>query len=270
MRTEHLRTLSHDLRTPLTAIKGFGEWLLINWDSTPDERKRQLVDRIVDAGGRLDQMVQGLLELARLERGALQVDLAPHRLSELVEDTLRQLAATLENHAVDVRLDEDATVLVDRDAMVRVMENLLTNAAKFSPPGSTVHITAQAAPGRLPSGRTGRADDARADDAGAGGDTVLLSVRDEGMGIDAGEQERVFDRFYRVPSVDTSPGTRHRARAGQGVRRGAGRLRGAVLGAGRGQRLPAPAADGSRPAVTRPAVTRPAVTGRSCAGTLAP
>jgi two-component system sensor histidine kinase KdpD len=148
-------------------------------------------------------MVEGLLEYARLERGALQVDLAPHRLSELLEDALRQLAPALENHAVDVRLEEDATVLVDRDAMVRVMENLLTNAAKFSPPGSTVHITTQAAPGRVPAGRTGVADDAPA----AGGGTVLLSVRDEGMGIETQEQERVFDRFYRVPSEAASPGS---------------------------------------------------------------
>ena len=205
-RAEHLRTLSHDFRTPLTAVKGFGEWLLMNWDSTPDERKRQLLGRVVEAAGRLDQMVEGLLEHARLERGALQVDLAPHRLSELLEDALRQLAPALANHAVDVRLEEDATVLVDRDAMVRVMENLLTNAAKFSPPGSTVHISTQAAPGRVPAGRTGEADDATVAD-GAGGGTVLLSVRDEGMGIESQEHERVFDRYYRVPSEAVSTGS---------------------------------------------------------------
>jgi two-component system sensor histidine kinase/response regulator len=203
-RAEHLRTLSHDFRTPLTAVKGFGEWLLLNWDNTPDERKRQLLGRIVEAGGRLDQMVEGLLEHARLERGALQVDLAPHRLSELLEVALRKLAPALENHAVDVRLEEDATVLVDLDAMVRVMENLLSNAAKFSPPGSTVHITAQAAPGRVPAGRTGEADEATTAD-GVG--TVLLSVRDEGMGIETREQERVFDRYYRVPSEAVSTGS---------------------------------------------------------------
>ena len=185
-RTEFLARLSHELRTPLTAVKGFGEWLALNWDRTPDDRKRELLQRMLDAGGRLDDMIGSLVEYSRLERGKVRVELAPHRISELLDEPLEHLASALEHHDLDVRVEDDVTVLVDRDAMTRVIENLLSNAVKFSPPGSTVHITGT--------------------DAGAEAGTVLLSVRDEGMGIAEGEQERVFDRFYRAPGA-TQPGS---------------------------------------------------------------
>ncbi len=187
LRTQFLANVSHELRTPLTAVKGFGEWLAINWDTTPDDRKLELLQRILDAGGRLDEMVQSLLDYSRLERGKVQVDLAPHRISDLLDETLQHLSTALAHHAVDVQLGADATVLVDRVAMVRVIENLLSNAAKFSPPGSTVHITGT--------------------DTGADSGTVLLSVRDEGRGIAETEQGRVFDRFYRVPCDEPQPGS---------------------------------------------------------------
>ena len=191
-RSEFLGRVSHDLRTPLTAVKGFGQWLQLNWDRTADDRKRELVDRVVDAGMRLEELVSGLADFSRLERRKLEVTLAPHRLAPLVEETLHHLAPVLEHHELDVRLEDDTTVLVDRAAMLRVIENLLTNAATFSPPGSTVHVsTGSAAGSGVPAQTSG----------------VMLSVRDEGIGIAAAEQARVFDLFYRVPGAAARQGT---------------------------------------------------------------
>ncbi|GAA1941301.1 PAS domain S-box protein [Nocardioides marmoribigeumensis] len=185
LRTDFLATVSHELRTPLTAIKGFAEWLVGSWDVTEESRKRDMVQRIHHAGGRLDFLIQDLLDFSRLERGKLKVELETQVLGELLEEALRNTATALEDHHVDNRVDADLEVVVDRSAFLRVLENLLTNAAKFSPRGSAIHLDVDVAP-----------------------ETVVLSVRDEGVGIPEEEHEKVFDRFYRSPATATSaPGT---------------------------------------------------------------
>ena len=185
MRSDFLSTVSHELRTPLTAIKGFAEWLVSAWDVTSDERKRAIVVRIVNASGRLDFLIQDLLDFSRLERGNLKVDVSEHDLASLVDEALDHSRPSLEHHTLDVRVDDELVVLADHSAMMRVVENLLTNAAKFSPPGSTIQVRAEAT-------ATG----------------VVLSVRDQGVGIPLEEHDKVFDRFYRVPhTAGEHPGT---------------------------------------------------------------
>ena len=185
LRSDFLSTVSHELRTPLTAIKGFAEWLVGAWEETPDERRLEMVTRILHAGGRLDFLIQDLLDFSRLERGGLKVHLAPQRLADVVRETIEHAGPALEDHHIVTELDEEIVVQVDHSALMRVVENLLTNAAKFSPVGSTVRV------------RSERQDDC-----------VLLAVHDEGMGLEAAEHEKVFDRFYRVPETAVShPGT---------------------------------------------------------------
>ncbi len=185
LRSDFLSTVSHELRTPLTAIKGFAEWLVGSWDTTPDDRKFDMVTRMLHAGGRLDFLIQDLLDFSRLERGHLKVDLEDEPLADVVDETIHHAGPALENHRLHVAVEEDLWVRIDRAATMRVMENLLTNAAKFSPRGSTITIT-------------GRSVD----------DMVLLAVRDEGIGIPVAEHDKIFDRFYRVPdSASAHPGT---------------------------------------------------------------
>src|SRR5690606_21033111 len=129
-------------------------------EQTPDERRLEMVTRILNAGGRLDFLIQDLLDFSRLERGRLKVNLATYRLADVVRETIEHAAPALETHAVVTDLDEELVVLVDHSALMRVVENLLTNAAKFSPAGSTIHV------------RSERLDDC-----------ALLAVRDEGVGI---------------------------------------------------------------------------------------
>ncbi len=185
LRNDFLSTVSHELRTPLTAIRGFAEWLVGAWDETPDQRRLEMVTRILAAGGRLDFLIQDLLDFSRLERGNLKVKLAPHRLADVVRETLQHAGPALEEHTIATDFDEQATVEVDRNAFMRVVENLLTNAAKFSPGGSTIHVGVRQCE-----------------------DDVTLSVRDEGIGIAESEHEKVFDRFYRVhETAGSHPGT---------------------------------------------------------------
>ncbi len=185
MRSDFLSTVSHELRTPLTAIRGFSEWLVGAWDETPDDRRRDMVGRMLHAGARLDFLIQDLLDFSRLERGQLKVDLAPQRLAPQVEEALAHTASSLLDRFLQVCVDPDLWVLADRSALARVLENLLTNAAKFSPPGSTVTVTARVRQ-----------------------DGVALTVHNTGVGLAVSEHAKVFDRFYRVPGTAARhPGT---------------------------------------------------------------
>jgi protein-histidine pros-kinase len=184
MRSDFLSTVSHELRTPLTAIKGFSEWLTGSWDQTPDVRKREMLRRIHHAAGRLDLLVQDLLDSSRLERGRLRVDLEPTSLRVVVDEAVQLASGELDAHAV-VREVDSVLVLADRTALLRVLENLLTNAAKFSERGAPIEVTTETFE-----------------------DHVVLSVRDHGVGIPAAEHGRIFDRFYRVASTaQATPGT---------------------------------------------------------------
>jgi len=184
LRSDFLSMVSHELRTPLTAIRGFADLLVAGWDSMAPEQRFQLVERIAAAGVRLDRLIEDLLDLTRLERGQLALELQAVEVEALVEDVLRQLVVPLEAHVVELDVQPGLVAIVDPGATTRVVSNLLTNAAKFSPPGTTIAI------------RGHREHD-----------KVVLSVRDEGPGIPEHEHEQVFERFHRGAGSAHRPGT---------------------------------------------------------------
>ena len=185
LRSDFLSTVSHELRTPLTAIRGFADLLVEHWDATDPDQRRALVQLIAGAGLRLDRLIEDLLDFTRLERGQLGIELRAHDPAELVDEALRHVAVSLERHEVAVDIEPDLLVLVDEAAIARVLVNLLTNAAKFAPAGSTITVRARTA-----------------------GDRVELSVADTGEGIPAEEHGQIFERFYRVErGTARRPGT---------------------------------------------------------------
>ncbi|MDE0802144.1 MAG: PAS domain S-box protein [Acidimicrobiales bacterium] len=186
LRTDFLSTVSHELRTPLTAIKGFAAMLSDRAESMPPEDRAHLIDRVSVSADRLDYLINDLLDFSRLERGLLRVTLEPHDVRELTERAIDRLELSVEHHSIDNRVPPDVSVLVDDTAFSRVLENLLSNAAKFSDRGSTITISAAVT------------------EAG----TVAITVADEGVGIEQTDLDRIFDRFYRVGGSDNrKPGT---------------------------------------------------------------
>jgi signal transduction histidine kinase len=186
MKSDFLSTVSHELRTPLTSIKGFADTLLSHWDGIADDDRRLFVSRIASAGVRLEGLIGGLLDFSRLERGQLQLQPSEVDVAGLVQLALARVGLMLQNHKLEVEIDDHLIVHADRSAMVRSVENLLTNAAKFSPSASKVRIDACE-------------DDERKH--------VVLRVADQGPGIPAAEAERVFERFYRIRTANQIPGT---------------------------------------------------------------
>ena len=182
---EFLALVSHELRTPLTAVKGFVDTVLEHWQTLPDHRRRELLDRASSNADELNRLVGQLLDFARLD--AANVRMTPQRieLSEEVADVLENLAAALAEHPVEMDVPAGVAILADPKAFADVLTNLLTNAAKFSTAGAPIRVHAE-----------------------ADGDVVLVSVVDHGAGIPLDEQDRIFDRFYQSPSnLPTQRGT---------------------------------------------------------------
>ena len=186
--TERLRgalltSISHDLRTPLASIIGAVSSLRSYFDRYDAKQRGELIATIEDEAERLNRFVGNLLDITRLEAGALNIRADRVEIGELVETALRRAARLLARHRVEVDLSPDLPpVRADSVLLEQVIFNLLDNAAKYSGPGSLVRISAERAH-----------------------DEVLIRVSDEGEGIPPDEIEQIFDKFHRVRAGDQRP-----------------------------------------------------------------
>lgn len=183
IRAEFLGGVSHELKTPLTAIKGYVVTLLDSPLLGQRERAYlEIVDRETD---RLARLVEDLLELGRAQAGRLHLSLSPTVLDELVESTVAQMQGRAARQGVVLAAEGPPGVVIqaDRDRLRQVLLNLLDNAIKFSDPGQRVRVRWWEE-----------------------GEELLLEVTDEGIGILPEDQPHVFERFYRG-SARGRPGT---------------------------------------------------------------
>ncbi|ACL55242.1 sensor histidine kinase [Methylobacterium nodulans] len=188
LRQALLTSMSHDLRTPLASVLGAATTLRDLDEALAPEAKRDLLATIIAESERLNRFIANLLDMTRLEAGAVAPNLAPHDIGETVGTALRRTEAMLAGHRVAIDVPADLPALrLDPVLFEQVLVNLLDNAAKYAPEGSTVTI------------RGWRE-----------GSLVRLQVLDEGEGLPEAEIERVFDKFYRVRKGD-------RVRAGTGL-----------------------------------------------------
>jgi len=186
LRNALLTSISHDLKTPLASVLGSAGALRDLQDKLTDAEKIELLGTIIDESERLNRFIANLLDMTRLESGAVAPKLAPHDISEIIGSTLRRTAKILRQHAVQLDLANDVPmVALDAVLFEQVLFNLLDNAAKYAAAGTTIFI------------RTWRERD-----------SVSLQITDEGNGIPQDELEHIFDKFYRVQKTDqVRPGT---------------------------------------------------------------
>jgi two-component system sensor histidine kinase KdpD len=176
LRTALLSSVSHDLRTPLTSIKAAASSLLqqdVQWD---EEARRGFAQTIEHEADRLNRLVGNLLDMSRIEEGALKPEKEQYSLVALVQDVLGRLEPLLADRLVRTQLPTDL-LLVDVDYLHldQVLTNLIENAVRYTPPESPIDVCA--------SGE---------------GKQIILSVADRGPGVPPSELERIFDKFYRV------------------------------------------------------------------------
>jgi two-component system sensor histidine kinase KdpD len=186
LRSALLTSISHDLKTPLASVLGSAGTMRDLADRLSDGEKAELLATIIDESERLNRFIANLLDMTKLESGAVAPKLAPHDLSEIVGSTLQRTVKILRHHSVKLDLSTDMP-MVSLDAVLfeQVLFNLLDNAAKYAAPGTMISI-------RTWRDRT----------------TVCLQILDEGEGIPPSDLEHIFDKFYRVQKTDqVRPGT---------------------------------------------------------------
>ncbi len=174
MRSSLLSAVSHDLRTPLASITGAASTLRAQGDRLAPGVRDELLESISEEALRLSRLVGNLLDMTRLESGVeLRRDLYP--LEEIVGAALQRLEPQLAGREVTAAVPEDLPLVnVDDVLLGQVLVNLIENAAKYSPPGGAIEIAATATP-----------------------TAVQLEVRDRGVGFAAGDEKRLFEKFYR-------------------------------------------------------------------------
>lgn len=197
MKSEFISTVSHELRTPLTAIRASLGMINSDLFGTLPAEARQLTDIAQESTERLIRLINDLLDIEKIASGKMRFDLVHRSLPALLDDAIRDNAALAERAGIHLLAGPglagpdrvEATVLVDPDRLAQAFANLISNAIKFSPAGSTVTLTAAL----LSDG------------------WVQASVKDQGIGIDEAFRPRVFQRFAQADGSDS------RAKGGTGL-----------------------------------------------------
>jgi len=186
LRSALLTSISHDLKTPLASVLGAASTMRDLAGALSDTEKRDLLATVIDESERLNRFIANLLDMTKLESGAIVPNTALHDLGEIVGSALRRASKILTAHKVELVLAADLPMLqLDAVLFEQVLFNLLDNAAKYSPPDTTIAIKSKRER-----------------------DQVVLEIADEGGGIPPDELESVFDKFYRAQKGDhVRPGT---------------------------------------------------------------
>jgi two-component system sensor histidine kinase KdpD len=188
LRSALLTSISHDLKTPLAAILGAAGTLRDYRDSMSVEDRLDLLSTVVDESERLNRFIANLLDMTKIESGAMEPNYALHYPGDIAGSALRRAEKILAHHKTVMTIPADLPMIrVDPVLFEQVLFNLLDNAAKYAPQGSSIRID-------------GRADEYN----------VVIEVSDEGPGIPPADLDRVFDTFYRVSKGD-------QVRAGTGL-----------------------------------------------------
>jgi len=176
MRNAILSSVSHDLRTPLATITGAASSLLEGQETLGPASRHELIRGIYDEAHRLDRQVKNLLDMTRLEAGAVRLQKEWHPLEEVVGAALTRLEGQLQGHLVRTRFPPGLPLVrIDGVLIEQTLINLLENALKYTPPGSPIDLSASEVD-----------------------KTILFEIADRGPGLPKGEEQRIFDKFYRA------------------------------------------------------------------------
>ncbi|RLB66823.1 MAG: hypothetical protein DRH08_05215 [Deltaproteobacteria bacterium] len=183
IKDEFVSTAAHELRTPLATIIGYADLLMMDNDYSPEQRA-EFLQNILRKAECLGDIVSNLLDISRIESGeGIKPDLKPHRPDNLCEEVVKsfRLQTSAHTFVMDFPSSSVVKVNVDRYAMTQILENLISNAVKYSPEGGEIRISS-----RIENG------------------VCLLSIRDQGLGMTFDQVVRIYDKFYRVDASNTA------------------------------------------------------------------
>ncbi|MFN2157995.1 MAG: ATP-binding protein [Anaerolineae bacterium] len=188
-KNEFVSVVAHELRTPMTSIKGYTDLILQGALGEVNDEQRHFL-RIVKANvDRLSELIGDLLDTARIEAGRIRLEIEPIQVTSIVGEVCDSLAETIRERGLELTVEADPdvpTVQADRNRLIQILMNLLSNAYRYTPSGGSITVSVRLT-----------------DDA------VLVAVADSGIGIAPEDQERIFERFHRVDNeiVNRQTGT---------------------------------------------------------------
>ena len=181
LQQDFVSIVSHELRGPLTAIKGFVKTLLVKSDRLPPETRLEFLKTINEQADRLNQLVEDLLNVSRIESRRLKMKLSPVDLPELTNKLISQFSSKWGDRTITVCAPDGLpTLAADESKIEEVLVNLIDNAVKYSPHGGEVKVTMQALDGQ-----------------------IEVAVEDSGLGISAEDAAKLFEKFHRVSTPET-------------------------------------------------------------------
>ncbi|MFN8598355.1 MAG: GAF domain-containing protein, partial [Anaerolineae bacterium] len=189
-KTDFVSTVSHELRTPMTSIKGYADLLLMGAAGPVNEPQQRFLSVIKSNADRLSILVNDLLDISRIESGRVKLDIRPLSIESVIEQVATSLRGRIEEKRLTLRIslpeDELPRVYGDRDRVIQVLTNLVSNAYQYTAPGGSILVNAHVV-----------------------GPMIQIDVTDTGIGIAPEHQPKVFERFFRVddPNVQEFPGT---------------------------------------------------------------
>jgi signal transduction histidine kinase len=189
-KTEFVSFVSHELKQPMTSIKGYTDLLMKGTAGSITESQRTFLEVVRSSVTRMDMLVQDLLDISRIEAGRLKLEIGRVPLAEVLEESARGLRREVElkKQTLDVEVRGDLPpVLADRNRLVQILANLLSNANKYTPEGGRIRLIAEPTDDHF----------------------VRCSVVDDGIGMTKEEQGRLFTKYFRSqnPLVRSAPGT---------------------------------------------------------------
>ncbi|MCB9418967.1 MAG: GAF domain-containing protein [Ardenticatenaceae bacterium] len=198
-KSEFVSMVSHELKTPMTSVGGYTDLMLSGMTGELTEQQRNFLETVSVNIKRMGQLIQDLTDISRIETNHLRVELAPVSFTNVISDTLQIVRGPCDGKSINLHLDLPADlplVLGDKERLVQVTTNLLSNACKYSPPETDVDVVVRATTMTLKPNQPEQP-------------VVVCSVRDKGYGISKEDLKQLFTKFFRAddPNIRKATGT---------------------------------------------------------------
>lgn len=176
---DFISLVSHELKTPITSLKGYTQLLARKFNALKDEKASEMLDKMDQQVKRLHYIVQDLLDVSRIESNKIRFRIEEFSFNDLVTQTVEEVQRTADTHRIVLLRNKHALISADKERTSQVLINLLTNALNYSPNASEIHVSAYVEESK-----------------------VVCSVKDFGQGIEKSKQSKIFERFYQAGDVN--------------------------------------------------------------------